>query len=362
MQGVNQVRQFYVTAGSDTASDVVKSAALDPDSAALGTVFVKSVKSPIGDAKAAIVQHMGQGGLVVSDLINSSQIVSIKATKASAMARSLKQAVIVLNSSINSGAPVAGQDYVVDIQVSNYISLADESVLVKFGAVHATSGMSASDFYLALANSFARNFSRDINKFFKIYLTKEASSHGSVSSTWVEATGKTTGTDFTGIIISELPQTADYVLGEVPVKTVNFKVIPHTILASGEEINPFVVNSDGSVALMAKTSVSGSVTAIPNGYDVADLEWFCMGERGDQIRGIGYPRTIRTKYMVDPAKEYSMIDIVFYYQGSGVNVQKSQKQLTIAVPNGGAGHVYDVINALIGKFNTAFGTSVSTLS
>jgi len=353
MQGVNQVRQFYVTVGSDTSNGAgVVNSSLAPDSS-LGQINVKAAKG----GSAAIVQHIGKGGMVVSDIIEKGKIVSAKAVAASAMARPLKQAVILLKSD-----PVAGQDYVVDIQVSNYISLADESVLVKFGAVHATSGMSANDFYLALANSFARNFSRDINKFFKIYLTKEASSHGSSPSTWVEATGKTTGTGFTGIIISELPQTADYVLGEVPVKTVNFKVIPHTILASGEEVNPFVVNSDGSVALMAKTSVTGNtVTAIPNGYDVADLEWFCMGERADQIRQMGYPRTIRTEYMIDPTKQYDLIDIVFYYQGSGVNVQQSQKQLTIAVPIGTT-YVHKATDAVIDALNTALGTSIAKLS
>ena len=367
MQGVNQVRQFYATAGSDTASDVVKSAALS-EASALGTVFVKSVKSPIGDANAMIIQHMGHGGLVATDLINASQVMSIKATKASALAKGLKQAVLILDSNVNSGAPVAGQSYVVDVQVSNYICEADESVLVKFGAVQATTGMSASDFYVALAKSLARNLSRDINKFFKIYLTEEASSHGSVSSTWQEVTvtsSHTATSAFTGIIISELPQTADYVVGETPVKTVNFKVIPHTVIATGDEVQPFVVVSDGSgaVALAAKTSVTGNtVVAIPDGYAIADLEWFCMGERGDQIRQMGYPRTIRTKYMVDPSKAYHTLDIAFYYQGRGANVQKSEKQLTIAVPAGGSGHVYDVINSLIGKINTALGTSVSTLS
>ena len=87
-----------------------------------------------------------------------------------------------------------------------------------------------------------------------------------------------------------------------------------------------------------------------------------MGERGDQIRGMGYPRTIRTKYMVDPSKAYHTLEIVFFYKGRGVDIQESEKALTIAVPAGGTGHVYDVINSLIGKINTALGTSISTLS
>ena len=87
-----------------------------------------------------------------------------------------------------------------------------------------------------------------------------------------------------------------------------------------------------------------------------------MGERGDQIRQIGYPRTIRTKYMIDPTKEYDILDIAFFYQGRGVNVQKSEKMLTIAVPVGESGHEHDVIDAIISAINTALGTSINTLT
>ena len=364
MQSVNQVRQFYATAGSSTASTVVKSTLSESD--ALGSVCVKSVKSPQGDAKAIIVQHIGHGGMTSSDIINASQVMSAKATKASDLVKPLKQAVLVLDSSVNSGAPVAGQGYIVDIQVSNYICEAEESVLVKFGAAQATTGMTASDLYLALAKSFARNLSRDVNKFFKIYLTEEASAQGSVNTTWQEVTitsANVASSAFTGIIISELPQTADYIVGEIPVKTVNFKVLPHTILSVGDEVKPFTVESDGSVKLVDKVAASSTdVVAIKDGYKVADLEWFCMGERGDQIRQIGYPRTIRTKYMIDPTKEYDILDIAFFYQGRGVNVQKSEKMLTIAVPVGESGHEHDVIDAIISAINTALGTSINTLT
>lgn len=351
MQSVNQVRQLFV-------AKAVQNSAVS----AKGDVVVKSVSG----GTAAIIQQLGEGGLVASDLIAKGQIISAKATKASQLAKPLKQAVLELDSNVNSGNPVAGQDYIVDVQVSNYITLADESVLVKFAAVHATSSLSASDFYKALAKSLARNLSRDINKFFKVYLTEEASSKGSVSSTWQEVTATSENTAvsaFTGIIISELPQTDDYVLGEAPVRTVNFKVIPHTIISSGDEVAPFKVESDGTVKIAAKTSVTGNtVTAIADGYDIADLEWFCMGERGDQYRQVGYPRTIRTKYMVDASLAYNVLDIAFYFQGRGVDVEKSEKLLTIAVPVGASGHEYDVINSLIGKVNTALGTSIATLS
>lgn len=233
------------------------------------------------------------------------------------MRKPLKQAVLKLDTAINGGEPVAGQDYIVDVMVSNYICMADESTLVKFGAVHATNNMNASAFYLELAKSLARNFSRDVNKFFEVYLEGES------TPTEVTVTSKHTGT-FTGVILKEVSQEKDYVRGEVPVNTVNFQVLPKTIINDGDEVNPFTVEDNGSVKITEQTD-----KFIGNGYEIADTEYFCMGERGDQYRQMGYPRTIRTKYTVDETKEYDVLDINFYFVGRGIDAQKSEKLLTL---------------------------------
>jgi hypothetical protein len=68
---------------------------------------------------------------------------------------------------------------------------------------------------------------------------------------------------------------------------------------------------------------------IPNGKLTADLEYFGMGERGDQYRMIGWPNYIPTKYMVDAGQEYDYLDIHYYFQGEGVRSDKSEKQLTL---------------------------------
>lgn len=351
MQSVNQVRQLYVAKGHST---VVPTGTDEK-----GYVSVRPSKEG-ANTVGILIQHLGEGGLVTSDLIKKGQIISAKATPASKMAKTLKQAVLELDATVNGGAPIAGQDYIVDVQVSNYVTLADESVLVKFAAVHATSNMTASDFYKTLAKSFARNLSRDINKFFKVYLTTEASAKGTVSTSWEEVTVTSahTGTAYTGVVISELAQTEDYVLGEAPVRTVNFKVFPHTVIFDGDETQAMVVAPDetGTVKLMPKVATTvDAVTTIANGYDIADLEWFCMGERGDIYRQMGYPRTIRTKYMVDPTAAYNVLDIEFYFQGRGVDVQKSEKLLTVVAENS------DVLNDLINQINEELGTSIATL-
>lgn len=293
MVSVNQVRHFFN---------------LD----AYNSIEVKSVKEN-GKVTGIFLQCTDKDGNVVltSDTVKKG---AYKAwtTTAEDMRKPLKQAVLKL-----TGDPIAGQDYIVDVMISNYICMADESTLVKFGAVHATSGMSASAFYLELAKSLARNFSRDVNKFFEIYLEGESTPKE------VTVTSKHTGT-FTGVILKEVSQEKDYVRGEVPVNTVNFQVLPKTIIDDGEEVNPFDVLENGSVAI---TEQSGKY--IGNGYEIADTEYFCMGERGDQYRQMGYPRTIRTKYTVDETKEYNVLDINFYFVGRGVDAQKSEKMITV---------------------------------
>lgn len=293
MVSVNQVRHFFNL-------DAYKS------------IDVKTVKEKNEVVGFFLQCKDNQGNVVLTSDTVRKDAYKAWITSASDMRKPLKQAVLKL-----TGDPVAGQDYIVDVMISNYICMADESTLVKFGAVHATNEMSASAFYLELAKSLARNFSREVNKFFEIYLEGEATAKEvTVASTH-------TGT-FTGVILKEVSQEKDYVRGEVPVNTVNFQVLPKTIINDGEEVNPFNVEDDGSVKI---TNQSGKY--IGNGYEIADTEYFCMGERGDQYRQMGYPRTIRTKYTVDETKEYNVLDINFYFVGRGIDSQKSEKMITV---------------------------------
>ena len=316
MVSVNQVRHLFVVDSliEDTTTDegvVIKVPVSEKGE-------VKVCKSVNGDV---YLQYMGEGGLLTSDYIKPGQVISTVLTSASDAQVKMKEAHLTLKNGI-----VAGADYIVDVEVSNYIAMADESTLVKFGAVHATSSMTEPEFYVALAKSFVRNFSRDINKFFKFYLTTD-SSREEVTMT---STHDTENNTYTGIVIAELPQTSDYVRGEFGVTTVNFKVVPHTIIEDGDEVCPFETKEDGTVNLEESASLF-----VGNGYEIADTEYFCMGERGDIYRQMGYPRTIRTKYMVDETQEYDVLDIAFYFVGRGIDAQKSEKHLTLVEISGG---------------------------
>lgn len=70
-----------------------------------------------------------------------------------------------------------------------------------------------------------------------------------------------------------------------------------------------------------------------SGYKLAELEYFCMGERGDQYRMMGYPNHIVTKYNIVPTENYDVIDIMYYHTDNKEGVQRSEKVITIAAPN-----------------------------
>lgn len=293
---VNQNRQLYV------AKNVVT----------ITPVTVGDLK--LGSDKAntyMYFQHMGYGGLTRSDKIDLSNVMYAKITKADALARKLKKATVTLDSKVNGGNPISGQDYVIRIFFRQYIGNSDIYQEAKYGVVHGYKGMTASDFYKTLALSLAMNFSKEVVPLLKFYL-KTATGNTEVTA----STAKKDLIDtYTGVVIEEVEQ--PWRLGVRKQEEVFFDVIPTTVLFNSEEVIWGVVEN------------GTSDTTIKNGKKMADLEYFCMGERGDQYRQIGWPHNIETKYLVDPEKEYNVLDIHYYFSDSGVNVQKSEKDITI---------------------------------
>ena len=152
---VNQNRQFYV------ATKVVDAAPANLGELKLGNDTEK---------KHMYFQHMGYDGLTRTDIIDLDKVAYAKMTRGSAMARALKTATVTLASGVNAGAPISGQDYILNITIHQYFGKSDANSLTKFGAVHAVKGMSASDFYKEMALSLAGNFSREITPLLKFYV------------------------------------------------------------------------------------------------------------------------------------------------------------------------------------------------
>lgn len=320
----NQVNQVYV------ANSFVDGKLSKTDD--IGTIAVG--KNPVEGA--IYFQHVGAGGLTRSDLIEVRNILYGKATPASAMERNLKVATLALKSDLLEGGKLnTAGDYILRIKFDNVISLSPDNQYWKYGAVHGIKGMLATDFYKKMALSVAKNMSREAVQLVSVFLK---TSGGEVEVTPTTAESALTGT-YTGVIIKEVEQ-KDWILGIKQQKPVSFVVEATTI-----EFN------DTDFVWGEVESSKGA--AIGNGKQMADYEYFYMGERGDQYRMVGWPDYVPTKYLVDPEKTYDTISLHFAYQGANHAVQLSEKDITILVPTD-----KDITDDIIAAINAAAGTTV----
>lgn len=332
---INQVRQLYVakalkanTAALTTAGDIVPKA----DTAKTTLYF----------------QYMSPAGIVSSDKIDIANIISAKATSSDALAHKLVRYSVTLDADV-AGAPVAGQNYILRLAFRQYIGLSEEDQYFKYGEVIARSGMTASDFYKKMAISLAKNLENktESTPLVNIYLISAAAAAASTDVPVTSATKESdlAATDYNQIIIEETEQ--PWVLGMMPQAFIPFTPQSLTITVDGEE------------RLWAKAEVVTPKNTVSDGHLMADLEYFCMGARGDIYRGMGYPNIIKTTYLADPDAIYDTLDIHYFYTGSNESVQKSEKTITLIAVNDGS---HTAMNALIGAINTASGLTIATLS
>ena len=282
---------------------------------------------------------------LTSDIINIKNLLYVKSNKAADMARKLNSQSVTINEN-----PISGQDYVLNIEVRNFVALGDDSTHIKFGAVHAVKGMTKSDFYKAMAINLAKNLSREVSPILDIRLTKNdtATSGGGESEVPVLVNGKMQNLatlkateSYTDIIIDEVEQ--PWRRGVAQVEPVNFNTTCGTILMDGDDVIwGTVEKEDGD--------------PVNNGKQIADMEWFYHGTRGDIYREATYPDNFDFKPLVDETKAYHTLDIHFAYVGPGVEVAKSERTITVVCAD------VTELNKLITAIKTATGVDAGAVS
>lgn len=322
----NQARQLYVVKANQAS-----------------TLSAKGDIKVVKQDGCIYFEYLGEGGLVRSDLIPIETISYAKATKASALATKLPAVSVKLNSAVNAGAPVAGEHYILKVNYSQFVGISDEDKYTEMGEVLAGTGMAASDFYLALATNLAKNTAKQ--GMVTVTLVETAAG-GTETEVLVgpngPATALTSGSSYTEILIDAADPSANWVLGKVAAEPAQFTVNASAIVAGGLTVEPFTIAVD-------------TPSTLANGKKIADLEYFCMGERADVYRGAGWPANIETKYMVDPTHAYHVIDIHYAYQGTCEDIQKSEKDIELVIDGGTAGTTYTAVNAVSSAINTATG-------
>ena len=289
--------------------------------------------------------------ILTSDIIDIKNILYVKSTSATDMDRKLNSQSVTLNEN-----PISGQDYVLNIEVRNFVALGDDSTHIKFGAVHAVKGMTKSTFYKAMAVNLAKNLSREPSPILNVSLIK----HDNTSTNTTDTTSTTdtkvavlvngkmqnltaleSTETYTSIIIDEVEQ--PWRRGVAQVEPVNFNTTCGTILIDGDDVIWGTVEK--------KTG-----TTIHNGKQIADMEWFYHGTRGDIYREATYPDNFSFKPLVDETKAYYVLDIHFAYVGPGVEVAKSERTITVVCAD------ETNFNKLIAEIKKVTGVDTGTIS
>ena len=325
----NQFRNLYVMKtykGSESALEAVGDATLKVDTA----------------KNAMYLIYKDTEDNLTSDIIDLKNLLYVKSTKAADMARKLNSQSVTLNED-----PISGQDYVLNVEVRNFVALGDDSTHIKFGAVHAVKGMTKSDFYKAMALNLAKNLSREVSPILNVLLTKNDTTDGE-SEVPVLVNGKMqvlaelkATESYTDIIIDEVEQ--PWRRGVAQVEPVNFNTTCGTVLVDGDDVIWGTVEKEEG-------------DPVNNGKQIADMEWFYHGTRGDIYREVTYPDNFDFKPLVDETKAYSTLDIHFAYVGPGVEVAKSERTITVVCADAAE------LNKLITAIKTATGVDAGAVS
>ena len=323
---VSQVRQLYVANAYN--------ATVNAESAA-GTIGgVKTVDDIRG--KEVYFNYKGVESILTSDFIQIHNIGYAKAIKAADMVTVMKKVKIALKSDVNGGNVVSGQDYVMSIDFKNFFSSGDASRYYKDAAVHGTTSMTAEQFYAKMVDSLNKAFSRE-------------NGANNTSNPYLKFTS-----DANGLYIEEKPQ--EWALGTKKARRIMFDVVPTTIYTGGDD----VVWGTVTDTTPAKSAAVVGTNAVGNGQQIADLEWFCMGERGDQYRNVGWPHVIPTKYLVDPTQQYHVLELHYAFTDTGVNSYRTEKEITIVAPATEAGTT--ALNGFIDALEEATGLTIAGIS
>lgn len=342
MYSVNQVNQFYVV---KDIKAIANYSASDPAGTLYGGASVSEAIKTV-DGLSQYFKYMGAGGIMATDRIKYKKVKWVSYTDAATMDKPLKTWTIAMNSNVNSGNAVTGEDYILNFAFKSYHGMSDEDQYFKQASARAF-GTTASDLLWALASSLAKNFSREVDMPFKIEI-KESTNYHEVLPTSKIDDSKT----YTEIRLTELIQ--PWALGRMKLTRPDVHIYASYITLSGVEYTNWCTITEGE---------SGNV--IGNGMETADLEWFFHGERGDQYRGKDWPLSISTpaSLLVDPSKKYNYLIIHFWDDIDNEGPQKSERDMTFVTASDSGEDLY-AIGASIAEaagvdFVTANGQSTS---
>lgn len=294
---VNQVRHLYV----------VKSLATDKaklESKGVGAILPK--KDVNGNL---YFLYHGADGIVRTDLIKN--IEYQKEIEAKTMLPLVYSTEITLNPEANAGKVIRGENYIVNLNFRQFIGMSDLDTYTVFGETKAKADESKT--LAALAVSLVKNMSTLGERLVDVSLDDTVIDVDTKES---DLTG-----NYTKIIITG--REPEWTLGIKSQRPIIFTANAPTIIDNGEEVDPFII-----------TNATTQATTGTNGNIIADMEYFYMKERADQYGMLNWPNYVKTEYLVDPSKNYDVLEFHYAYIGANEGVQKSERDITLVVEQG----------------------------
>ena len=297
----NQVMQLFVLANGETA-EVVK--IYTPDKSAVRGYIVKIKK--------------GNEVIDTTDIIDAKNILSVTEALASSANEQLKRKglLVKLNSKVNSGAPAAGEEYIMTLVFRGY---GDEDTIFKKAYARAGKGDTAASLLQKLATNLLENKDVEYSPLYELRTTA--------------------GAEITKANIASITADGFYIVEPVPYWSL--ARFSETLMNIDVQTAPIVVDSNEENQWLdtykfAPVSL-GTVPVIPNTHKVADLEYFCKGERGTSNALVGWPDTPDYVAKVNPnsTKGYDILTVHCAFVGANASNQKSEKDL-VFITEGGA--------------------------
>lgn len=317
-----QTRHFYVAKAIDANVDTN------------GDIALKTTTT----GEAYFSYRNADGLLTRSDLIKPENIVSLKLTSAADMATPLMAHTITIDTNAVTLSNLVGKDIALNVTLHQIISYdSSDSILV---AAHVTgtsaNTASAGAFYAAVAKALVDAMPKMADVPFKVFL----------GSTEITKATSSIPTNATALVI--VPAPGKYTRGKLSKEALEISVASSVRDSNVEDIA-------WAIDTVAKSTVTNN-TVIPGVYALADLEYFALGERGDIYRGSTWPNNYEPTYMIDLTKDYNVLSVEFFWQGSAENVQKSPRMIQVAAEAADSSDVattlYNSLKALTpaGKF------------
>ena len=301
----NQARHFYVAATKRTSAAAVDDA---------GDIALLQNQ----DGDFYFVYKNGDGIVTRSDTIPAGCIQYVNKKAAADLARPLMAYTVAIDTEEIALTALVNKKVHLTINVEQLISYdPNDSLPVNVElACNATNTATAQAFHKALAMAIAKALPKKSIPYFKVF------------SSGTEVTADTAAGSVTGA-------TAGVVLVPGQQKWVRGKLTGEPMtLSISSDVDDEIAWAKVTVATVAATNTAQSTSIAPasisGAYELADLEYFCYGERGDVYRGSIWPNNYEPTYLINVASSYDVLTVQYYWQGNVENIQKSPRTIQIA--------------------------------